>query len=153
MPDHPADQARETNGSVEGPDAANLSLFSMALWGPDGPPERIFGRHDWRSCAKDEGHPDDCWGHASPIRKPVPIPPPDMLISRDDMQAIALGYRPRDMNDKWLAFMEDDRLFLHRSWTGHGIYEVTFAAKETGFVATSARVEDQQSPLLQAGRH
>ncbi len=141
MPDHPADQARETNGSVEVPDAANLSLFSMALWGPDGPPERIFGRHDWGSCAEDEGHPDDCWEHASPIRKPVPIPPPDMLISRDDMQAIALGYRPMDMNDKWLAFMEDDRLFLHRSWTGHGIYEVTFAAKETGFVATSARVE------------
>ncbi len=57
------------------------------------------------------------------------------------MQAMALGYRPMDTNDKWLAFMEDDRLFLHRSWTGHGIYEVTFAAKETGFVATSARVE------------
>ena len=47
MPDHPTDQARETNGGVEGPDAANLSLFSMALWGPDGPPERVFGRHDW----------------------------------------------------------------------------------------------------------
>jgi hypothetical protein len=65
------------------------------------------------------------------------------------MQAIALGYQPVDMIDKWLAFMEDDRLFLHRSWTGDGIYEVTFAAKqtevtlggETSFVVTSARVE------------
>ena len=64
-----------------------------------------------------------------------------MLLSREDMQAIAVGYAPMDMNDKWLAFMEDDRLFLHRSWTGHGIYEVTFAAKETGFVPTSARIE------------
>ena len=32
-------------------------------------------------------------------------------------------------------------MFLHRSWTGHGIYEVTFAAKDTGFIATSARIE------------
>ncbi len=141
MPDHPTDQTRETNGGVEGPDAANLSLFSMALWGPDGPPERVFGRHDWGSCTEDNGHDNDCLGHVSSIREPVAIPPPNMLLSLDEMQAIALGYRPMDMNDKWLAFMESDRLFLHRSWTGHGVYEVTFAAKEIGFVITSARIE------------
>ncbi|WP_420624106.1 O-acetyl-ADP-ribose deacetylase [Candidatus Poriferisodalis sp.] len=45
------------------------------------------------------------------------------------------------MNDKWFTFMEDDCLFLHRSWTGFGIYEVTFAAKETGFLITSVHVE------------
>ena len=141
MPDHPSDQAKETNGGVEGPDAANLSLFSMALWGPDGPPERVFGRHDWGSCTEDNGHDTDCLGHVSSIREPVPIPPPNMLLSLDEMQAIALGYRPMDMNDKWLALMEENRLFLHRSWTGHGIYEVTFAAKEMGFMVTSARIE------------
>ena len=73
-----------------------------------------------------------------------------MLLSREEMQEIALGYRPMDMSDKWLAFMEGDRLFLHRSWTGHGIYEVRFAAKatelmlaanETSFMVTSAIIE------------
>ncbi|MCY3617873.1 MAG: macro domain-containing protein [Acidimicrobiaceae bacterium] len=56
------------------------------------------------------------------------------------MRRIALGYRP-GFADRWLAFMEDDCLFLHRSWTGHGIYEATFAATETGFVMISACVE------------
>ena len=142
MSDDPPDKTGETTGSAEGLAGKKLSLFSMALWGPEGPPEDVFGRSDlWSFCAEDDGHDDDCWGHVSPIREPVAIPPPNMLISRRGMQAIAMGYAPMGMDDKWLAFMEDDRLFLHRSWTGHGIYEVTFAAKETGFMATSARIE------------
>ena len=104
-----------------------LSLFSRALWGPDGPPEDAATRRDWND--------------VTPIRQPAPIPPPQMLLSGAEMQAVAMGYVPVDMNDKWFAFMEDDCLYLHRSWTGLGIYEVTFAAKETGFMITSARVE------------
>ena len=147
MPDEPSDHGGETSDGTESSEGANLSLFGMALWGPDGPPERVFGRHDWGVCSDDDGHPDKCWGHTSPVREPVAIPPPEMVLSREEMREIALGYRPIDMNDKWLAFMEDDRLFLHRSWTGYGIYEVRFAAKgfswtnETGFMPTSARVE------------
>ena len=147
MPDDPSDQSDETYRGAKNPAGAKPSLFSMALWGPDGPPERIFGRDGWGSCPEDDGHNDECPGHISPIREPVAIPPPETLLSREEMQEIALGYRPMDMNDKWLAFMEDNRLFLHRSWTGHGIYEVRFAAKEvswaeeTCFVATSARIE------------
>ena len=142
MGDDALDATGEATGSAEGSAGSSLSLFGMALWGPDGPPEDLPGRSDWWSiCLEDHDHNDDCWDELSPIREPVAIPPPSMVISREEMQAIAMGYAPMDMNDKWLAFMEDDRLFLHRSWTGHGIYEVTFAAKETGFVATSARIE------------
>ena len=104
-----------------------LSLFSRALWGPGGPPEDAATRRDWNDVA--------------PIGQPAPIPPPQMLLSGAEMQAIAMGYVPVDMSDRWFAFMEDDCLHLHRSWTGLGIYEVTFAAKETGFMIASARVE------------
>lgn len=142
MNDDPSDETGETTGSAEGPVSNKRSLFSMALWGPDGPPEDVPGRSDWWSiCLEDHDHDGDCWDELSPIREPVAIPPPSMVVSREEMRAIATGYAPMDMNDKWLAFMEDDRLFLHRSWTGHGIYEVRFAAKETGFVAISARIE------------
>ncbi len=149
MPDDPSDQSDETDSGAAAPKGAKVSLFSMALWGPDGPPERVFGRDDWEWCSEGEGHDDDC-SHVSPIREPVAIPPPYMLLSREEMREIALGYRPMDMSDKWLAFMEGDRLFLHRSWTGHGIYEVRFAAKateltlaanETSFMVTSAIIE------------
>ena len=140
--DDPADNTGDTAGSDEGSTGDERSLFSIALWGPDGPPEDVLGRSDWFWIrGEDDGHDDDCGGHVSPVREPVAIPPPNILISREDMQAIATGYAPMDMNDKWLAFMEDDRLFLHRSWTGLGIYEVTFAAKENGFMATSAWIE------------
>ena len=139
--DDASDRGSEAGGGVEGTGGAGLSLFSLALWGPDGPPEDALGRHGWGfPCVEDDG--SGPWGQSvSPIRQPVGIPPPNMLLSREDMQALAKGYAPIDMNDKWLAFMEDNRLFLHRSWTGYGIYEVTFAAKETGFVVTSARIE------------
>ena len=139
--DDPSDETGETAGSAEGSAGKKLSLFSMALWGADGPPEDVLDRHGWGfPCGEDDGQ--DPWDRSAlPMRAPVAIPPPEMLISREDMQALAMGYAPVDMNDKWLAFMEDDCLFLHRSWTGHGIYEVTFAAKETGFIATSARIE------------
>ena len=141
MSDDRSDKTGESTGSAEGSTDKTLSLFSMALWGPDGPPEDVLDRHGWGfPCTEDDGQGP--WGQsASPMRTPVAIPPPNMLISREEMQAIAMGYAPMDMNDKWLAFMEGDCLFLHRSWTGHGIYEVTFAAKETGFMATSARIE------------
>lgn len=142
----PIGQEDGANRCTREPRRRTLSLFSTALWGPDGPPERVFGRNDWGLCSEGDGHDDDC-SHVSPIRESVGIPPPEMILSPEEMQEIAKGYRPIDMSDKWVAFMEDNHLFLHRSWTGHGIYEVTFAAKgfswtnETGFMPTSARVE------------
>jgi len=104
----------------------------MALWGSEGPPENVFRRSDWSSC--------------SPIKELVSIPAPDIYLSREEMQELANGYRPMDMNDKWLAFMEEDRLFIHRSWTGRGIYEVRFVAKHldwmpNAFMPTAAWVE------------
>ena len=138
--DDRSDKTGETTGSAEGSAGRKLSLFCMALWGPDGPPAHVLGREDFVSCPENDGHDDGCWGHISPIRQPVAIPPPIMLLSQREMQKIALGHRPV-YDDRWLAFMEDDRLFFHRSWTGHGIYEATFAATETGFVMISACVE------------
>lgn len=36
------------------------------------------------------------------------------------------------MDAKWEAFIEHQRLFLHRSWTGHGIYVAQFAQTDDG---------------------
>ena len=146
MSDELSDETGEDNDGADSPEGIRPSLFNMTLWGPEGPPERVFGRDDWGACSEDCTHDDHCL-HVSPIRDPLAIPPPEMILSREEMQEIAVGYRPIDMSDKWLAFMEDDRLFLHRSWTGHGIYEVRFAAKgvswakETCFMPTSALIE------------
>ena len=141
MSDDPSDKTGETNGSAESSDGRKPSLFSLALWGRDGPPEDVLGRSDWWSYSVEvDGHDDERWGHISPIRQPVAIPPPTMLLTQNEMRRIAMGHQPV-YDGSWLAFMEDDRLFFHRSWTGHGIYEATFAATEMGFVMISACVE------------
>jgi hypothetical protein len=49
------------------------------------------------------------------------------------------------MEDKWIAYVEDDRLFMHRSWTGHCIYEAQFEECEGGWHVTSAVVTDDRN--------
>jgi hypothetical protein len=45
------------------------------------------------------------------------------------------------MEEKWIAFVEDTRLFLHRSWTGYGIYEADFRQAGDGWKIVHAVVE------------
>jgi hypothetical protein len=61
-----------------------------------------------------------------PVQTPVPIPGPERPWSEDEWATIKRGHRSHGMDDKWDGIVEDDRLYLHRSWTGRGIYEATF---------------------------
>ena len=76
---------------------------------------------------------------------PQPIPPPSRVWTDDEMDAIRRGYVPWIMDEKWFIFMEDNHMFAHRSWTGLGIYEATFAPAEGGFVIESAVVTGDET--------
>ncbi len=39
------------------------------------------------------------------------------------------------MDDKWFAYFKDERLYLHRSWTGFCIYVVRFEKLGIRYVA------------------
>lgn len=54
------------------------------------------------------------------------------------------------MDDKWLAFVENDRLFLHRSWTGFGVYEVQFVRSSDGWSITELLVSGDRSTYRRA---
>ena len=56
------------------------------------------------------------------------------------MEVVRRGYVPHIMDEKWFIFMEKNRLFAHRSWTGLGVYEATFVPAEGGYVIESAVV-------------
>ena len=73
MADEPSDEAGEANGGTNSPERPLPSLFSMSLWGPEGPPEPVFGRNDWGSCSEGDTHDDHCLC-VSPIREPVGDP-------------------------------------------------------------------------------
>ena len=83
-------------------------------------------------------------GRAS--RKPsCSIPPPDRIWSGANWHVIGKGHKSDDMDDKWNAFVEGHRLYLHRSWTGRGIYEAQFAQVPGGWRIIAAVVEGDRS--------
>jgi len=69
---------------------------------------------------------------------------PARVWSQDEWELIRLGYRSRDMDEKWNIFVEGDELFMHRSWTGHGIYQVSFTAASGGFGIAEGVVESNR---------
>jgi hypothetical protein len=75
----------------------------------------------------------------------TPIPVPARVWTDAEWEQIRLGHRARDMDDRWHAFVEDRRLFLHRSWTGAGVYEAEFAAADGGWHITEALVAGDPS--------
>lgn len=52
--------------------------------------------------------------------------------TREQLGWLKYGILPREMEDKWFAFYEAPWLYLHRSWTGHCIFEVRLEEDATG---------------------
>ena len=42
------------------------------------------------------------------------------------------------MEDKWFIFVEEDRLYFHRSWTGYCIYQLSLIRENTKYVTGDA---------------
>lgn len=83
--------------------------------------------------------------NVEPLTIPQPIPAPSRVWTEAEMASIRRGYVPHMMEEKWFIFMEGNRLFAHRSWTGLGVYEATFAATEGGYVIESAVVTGDEN--------
>jgi hypothetical protein len=69
---------------------------------------------------------------------------PQRVWTDEEWERIQLGFRARDMDDRWHLLVEGDRLFLHRSWLGDGRYEVTFTKVAGGYRITRVIVEDAE---------
>jgi hypothetical protein len=67
-------------------------------------------------------------GKTFPIIAPVSMTLlPTRVWTQGQWERIKRGYRARDMDEKWNVFVEDRVAFLHRSWTGHGVFEASFS--------------------------
>ena len=53
---------------------------------------------------------------------------------------IARGLIPRGMDDRWFIFLEDEQLYIHRSWTGFLIYQVRFERDGEKYVVAQVLV-------------
>jgi hypothetical protein len=81
-------------------------------------------------------------GKLSPIIAPVPMTLlPARVWSQEQWERIRHGYRALGMDEKWDVFVENDVAFLHRSWTGNGVFEASFEPADGGWRISTAVVE------------
>lgn len=93
----------------------------------------------------------DQFARLAPVASPEAVPPTPRRWPDAEWAIIRRGHRARDTDDRWLAFVEDDRLFLHRSWTGLGVYEAQFTRAEDGWSITELLVAGDRSTYQRAG--
>ena len=53
-------------------------------------------------------------------------------LTHEEAERLRGGYVALDMDDKWNFFVEDDTLYMHRSWTGHLIYTAGLSPTQDG---------------------
>ncbi|MFB7588835.1 hypothetical protein [Streptomyces sp. NPDC056169] len=75
---------------------------------------------------------------------------PRRIWSDDDWDRIQRGYAAHGMDEKWNVFTEGDVVFLHRSWTGFGVYEATFAPVDGGGRRITGAVVERDPERLRA---
>ncbi len=81
-------------------------------------------------------------GRVLPIIDPTPMTQlPTRVWTQEQWERIELGYRAQSMDEKWNVFVEGRVGFLHRSWTGHGVFEASFSPVDGGWHISSAGVE------------
>ena len=71
-----------------------------------------------------------------PMEQPVKrIPLRGLRLSAKEYAQLSLGLIPEEMEDKWFIYLEDNKLYCHRSWTGLCAYIVEFTPWEGGYRA------------------
>jgi hypothetical protein len=85
--------------------------------------------------------------------EPMPVKtarlPYARVFSIEEYGRISLGLIPREMEDKWFIFLEDDWLYLHRSWTGTCVYKVQLQQKEDKYNVADALVNRDPEQYLE----
>jgi hypothetical protein len=51
-------------------------------------------------------------------------------FSKEDLERLSWGFKPRRMEDKWYILMEDDEVRFYRSWSGTLCYVAHLSGKE-----------------------
>ena len=57
----------------------------------------------------------------------------DLYFSDKHFSKLTKGLIPKEMEDKWFIYFENDWLYFHRSWTGSGIYKAKLYKEQNGY--------------------
>lgn len=66
---------------------------------------------------------------------PMPSKNTSFTIKRrftiEEIDNLKSGHIPEEMEDRWFSYFEDNKLYIHRSWSGICIYIVEFNFKSS----------------------
>ena len=65
-------------------------------------------------------------------------------FSASEFERIRCGLIPGAMEDKWFIYYGNDQLNIHRSWTGHQIYQINLRQAEDGSCAVVQTVANRK---------
>lgn len=81
--------------------------------------------------------------------KPLPAQHSVLSLQREfteqGYERLCRGLIPKRMEEKWFIFVEEDILYMHRSWTGYCIYQLCLIRKETTYGVGDAFVNRDTS--------
>jgi hypothetical protein len=60
------------------------------------------------------------------------------VFSQREFEQLEAGLIPEEMEDKWFCHLQEDTLYIHRSWSGYCIYEVKLEKSKEGFKVSEA---------------
>lgn len=84
---------------------------------------------------------------------PLPETTKDLSYQRafttEEMEQIKLGLLPKQMEDKWFVYLEDDNLNFHRIWTGHQIFQLTIVPADNRYTVKRTIVNREPSQYNQ----
>lgn len=60
----------------------------------------------------------------------------DRKVSEREYLSLIKGFKPHDMDERWFMYVEEDWIYLHRSWTGFCIFKAKIEIKADGYVLT-----------------
>jgi len=86
------------------------------------------------------------------MRRPLAVAVPSFTLDADDEAALRLGLGRIDMDIRWMAHLDDDDVLrLWRSWTGHQIFQATFARREHRLELVGLEVETDEDVARLSG--
>jgi hypothetical protein len=84
-----------------------------------------------------------------PVLHRLPARRAALLIDREftdeEYEQIRRGFIPESMEDKWFMFIEENTLYIHRSWTGNCIYQLQFLREDTKYAIREAYVNRDET--------
>ena len=76
---------------------------------------------------------------ANPMQEPTEAFRVDMHLTPDQLELLSGGLIPKGVEEKWQIYVEEDSLFIHRSWTGQCMYKIRIEPAQGGYRLGEAR--------------